>query len=64
MPHSTLGADDYVVKPFDTEELLARIRTSLRHRSHVEREGETVIAGPIAIDLASRKVERDATESS
>ena len=27
-----LGADDYVVKPFDTNELLARIRTALRHR--------------------------------
>ncbi len=27
-----LGADDYVVKPFDTDELLARIRTALRHR--------------------------------
>src|SRR3546814_3141269 len=26
-----LGADDYVTKPFDTEELLARIRTALRH---------------------------------
>ena len=57
-----LGADDYVVKPFDTEELLARIRTSLRHRSHVAREGETVVAGPIAIDLATRRVERDAIE--
>ncbi len=27
-----LGADDYVTKPFDSEELLARIRAALRHR--------------------------------
>ena len=27
------GADDYVIKPFDPEELLARIRAVLRHRS-------------------------------
>lgn len=29
-----MGADDYIVKPFGTSELLARIRTALRHRSN------------------------------
>ncbi|MCI9162810.1 MAG: response regulator transcription factor [Lachnospiraceae bacterium] len=29
------GADDYITKPFGAEELLARIRTALRHRLHV-----------------------------
>lgn len=30
------GADDYITKPFGAEELLARIRTALRHRFHAE----------------------------
>lgn len=31
------GADDYITKPFGAEELLARIRTALRHRLHADR---------------------------
>ena len=31
------GADDYITKPFGAEELLARIRTALRHRLHANR---------------------------
>jgi len=49
-----LGADDYVTKPFDTEELLARIRTALRHRSG--RASERVEVGALAIDLARYQV--------
>lgn len=52
-----LGADDYVVKPFDTEELLARVRTAMRHRGNAG-AGPMVI-GNIRIDMARREVSRD-----
>ncbi|MDI3516986.1 MAG: two-component system, OmpR family, response regulator [Thermotogota bacterium] len=48
------GADDYVVKPFDIEELLARINAVAR-RSRL-RSHDVIEVGNINIDLASRKV--------
>jgi len=57
-----LGADDYVTKPFDTEELLARVRASLRQRLASEVERQVVEAGPITIDLLARTVRRDSDE--
>ncbi|MDZ3832240.1 MAG: response regulator transcription factor [Sphingopyxis sp.] len=55
-----LGADDYVTKPFDTEELLARIRTALRHQRHVEAGDvpDVIEAGGVRIDLDRRRVAR------
>lgn len=53
-----LGADDYVTKPFDTEEVLARIRTALRHRLSAEAEAPAVTAGDVIVDLAARRVTR------
>jgi two-component system KDP operon response regulator KdpE len=50
------GADDYVVKPFGTDELVARIRAVLRRQADVS-SGEPVIrAGDMEIDLGRRLV--------
>jgi len=50
------GADDYVVKPFGTEELVARIRAVLRRQADVS-SGEPVIrAGDVEVDLGRRSV--------
>jgi two-component system KDP operon response regulator KdpE len=57
-----LGADDYVTKPFDTEEVLARIRTALRHRLSAEADQLVVTVGDIEIDLSARLVHRAGEE--
>ncbi len=53
------GADDYVTKPFDTEELLARIRAALRRVPNATAEPPVVHAGGLTIDLGRRSVTRD-----
>lgn len=53
-----LGADDYVVKPFSTPELVARIKAVLR-RSTVAPASSVVHVGPIAVDVARREVRHD-----
>ncbi len=57
-----LGADDYVTKPFDTEEVLARVRTALRHRLRADAESELVRVGAVEIDLSARQVRRAGEE--
>lgn len=55
------GADDYVTKPFDTAELLARIRAAQR-RSLTE-TGEPVFkSGPLCVDFAARQVKLNGVE--
>lgn len=51
-----LGADDYVTKPFGMDELLARIRTALRHRLAQEGEKPVFKSGDLSVDLVRRIV--------
>jgi two-component system KDP operon response regulator KdpE len=51
-----LGADDYVSKPFGTDELHARIRTALRHRLQQEGEKPIFKSGDLTVDLVRRVV--------
>ncbi len=52
----SLGADDYVSKPFDYKELMARIQTRLRIAAEKNGTGEPVIIGDLTIDPANRTV--------
>jgi two-component system KDP operon response regulator KdpE len=57
-----LGADDYMTKPFDTAEVLARVRTALRHRLADQGSRATVAAGDVEIDLLRRRVTKGGSE--
>ena len=50
------GADDYVTKPFGMDELLARLRTALRHQLHVQGERPIFRVGDLSVDLVRRIV--------
>nr|WP_231989487.1 response regulator [Nitrospira japonica] len=52
-----LGADDYVTKPFGVSELLARMRTALRHVARIADAGESVFSiQGLRVDLGRRQV--------
>ena len=51
-----LGADDYVTKPFDMTELLARLKAALRHGLQAAGEAPIFHSGPLAVDLVHRRV--------
>lgn len=52
------GANDYLVKPFRTGELLARIRSAIRGKIN-EENAPVIKAGTLAIDLAARSVKNN-----
>lgn len=54
------GADDYVTKPFGTNELLARIRSSLRRAP--ERAADTIDVGAFRVDVAAHNASLDGRE--
>ncbi len=54
-----MGADDYITKPFEIEEVLARIRAALRKRACVALEEEKQVCGKLVLDTARRSVEYD-----
>jgi two-component system KDP operon response regulator KdpE len=53
-----LGADDYVNKPFGIGELMARLRTALRHASESAGEMSKIVSGDLVIDIAGHSVTR------
>jgi len=53
------GADDYVTKPFNTAELLARVRATIRRAHHGQTEDPVHRFGAVEINLATRRVARN-----
>ena len=51
------GADDYVVKPFDLDELFARLRALIRRANN--QPSSTITIGKVIIDIAARRIRND-----
>ncbi len=58
----SLGADDYMVKPFHFNELFARIKVFLKRAENVTEEPEKIVIGDLIINFGDKSVTRAGTE--
>ena len=55
------GADDYLVKPFEFREMLARVRVLLKKNDQSVNKANTIIVGDVELDLGQKVVRRGST---